>query len=142
MSCIPQCSSELDGISKSDLDRFTDSIENLLSNEAGRRLFRHFLTKCKFKNGKRVLDTYEKIIAQLNNDSKTITSDIVCDILDDIDRIDAFDFAVAEKMGLAIEAGANSEDLKTDLALARNECVKILRHDYEIFRKHYSKKSS
>lgn len=60
-----------ENISRADLDRFTDTIENVLNVEKGRRFFRNFMITCEFKDGLRSLDVWEHSERLLGYDEST-----------------------------------------------------------------------
>lgn len=144
-NCFAVCGCEgYEGITKSDLDRFTDKIENVLNDEKGRKHFRNFMFTSKFKAGRKSLDFWEHIERLLgykeNSESGSRTfrkylSD-VDRLIDEADRIEEIDFATMERLTIARDS-ENKEDISEALQLLKLEATKTLRREYNAFRKHF-----
>ncbi|KAJ8728345.1 hypothetical protein PYW08_016730 [Mythimna loreyi] len=144
-NCFVACGcDDYEGITKSDLDRFTDKIENVLNDERGRKLFRNFMHTCKMNAGRRVLGVWEHIERLLNyketaeSGSRTHSNylDDVYLLLDKTDGIDELDFATRERLTTALAAD-NKEGIEEGLQLLKVETTKALRREYNDFKKHF-----
>lgn len=139
-SCFAACGcDDLEGITKSDLDRFTDKIENVLGDEKGRKLFRNFMFTSKMRYGRKVLDFWENVDRLLNykEDSEGISHRSFlrdCDrLIDSADGIEELDFATMERLVTARDS-ENKEEINEVLILLKVECSKALKKEYSAFR--------
>lgn len=143
-NCFAACGCDEFGISKSDLDRFTDKIENVLNDEKGRKLFRNFMFTSKMKHGRKTLDFWEHLERLLAYEEKeegvSIRSFLrdVDNLLDEADRIDELDFALMERLTIARDS-ENMEGIKESLKLIKAEVSGALRREYNAFRTHFIK---
>lgn len=145
-NCFAVCGCEdYEGITKSDLDRFTDKIENVLNDEKGRKLFRNFMFTSKLKAGRKSLDFWEHIERLLGykenseSGSRTFRSYLndVDSLIDKAERIEEIDFATMERLTIARDS-ENKEDISEALQLLKLEATKALRREYNAFRKHFT----
>lgn len=51
----------ISGVTRSELDRYTDKLENVLNDERGRRFFRDFLMRCDMEDEIRSLTLWEQL---------------------------------------------------------------------------------
>lgn len=138
--CFAVCGcDDLEGVTKSDLDRFTDKIENVLNDEKGRRLFRNFMFSSNMKHGRKTLDLYENIEKLINStdgaESSTFRSFLreFDRLLDAAERIEELDFATMERMAIARDS-ENKEEMVEVLKVLKLEVTKALRREYSAFR--------
>ncbi|CAD0199523.1 unnamed protein product [Chrysodeixis includens] len=145
-NCFIVCGCEdYEGITKSDLDRFTDKIENVLNDEKGRKLFRNFMFTSKLKAGRKSLDFWEHIERLLGykenseSGSRTFRSYLndVDRLIDEAERMEEIDFATMERLTIARDS-ENKEDITEALQLLKLEATKALRREYNAFRKHFT----
>lgn len=144
-NCFTACGSA-DDITKADLDRFTDKIENVLNDEKGRKLFRNFMSTSKFKAGKKALLVWEHTERLLNykenaeSGSQTHRNylDDVLDLLDKAERIEEIDFVTMERLTTAVQED-NREGIVEGLELLKVETTKALRREYTKLREHLIK---
>lgn len=142
--CFVACGcDDNEGITKGDLDRFTDKIENVLNDERGRRLFRNFMFTSKMKDGRKVLDFWEhadKILNYKENAEGTSSQRNyfreVDRLLDESERIEELDFATVERLYIAKD-NENKEDIDEALKVLKTEAAKALRREYNAFRRHF-----
>lgn len=142
-NCLAACDCDgYEGISKADLDRFTDTIENVLSDEKGRKLFRNFMYSSKMRSGRRTLDFLEHIDKLLNfkdNAESTRFPRFLSDVdrlIDEADRIEELDFATMERLTIARDS-ENKEQIVEVLKILKVEATKALKREYNAFRKHF-----
>lgn len=138
--CFAVCGcDDLEGITNSDLDRFTDKIENVLNDEKGRRLFRNFMFSSNMKHGRKSLDFWEHNERLLNYsedaDSASFRSYLrdVDRLMDEAERIEELDFAAVERLAIARDA-ENKEEILEALKIIKLEITKALRREYFAFR--------
>ncbi|CAH2231969.1 uncharacterized protein LOC120629570 [Pararge aegeria] len=138
--CFVVCGcDDLEGVTKSDLDRFTDKIENVLNDEKGRRLFRNYMFTSKMKNGRRALDLYENIERLLNSTEDAESASFrnylrdYDRLIDAAERIEELDFATMERMVIARDS-ENKEEIVEVLKVLKLEVTKALRREYSAFR--------
>lgn len=141
--CFAACGcDDYEGITKSDLDRFTDKIENVLNDEKGRKLFRNFMYTSKMRDGRRTLDFWEHIERLLgykdSAESMSYRSYLrdIDRLIDEAERIEELDFATMEKLTIARDS-ENKEDIVETLKLLKFEATKALRREYNAFRRHF-----
>lgn len=147
--CFPctTCGCDYGGLTQSDLDRFTDKIENVLNDVNGRRFFRHFLITSKLKDGKRCLDVWEETERVINSpaaqsDDPKIFDEFLCEVdnlIENAERIDDLDYLLIEKMTNSRDTEDRMEIISI-LKLLKSEITKAMRNEYLAFRKHYVKK--
>lgn len=142
--CLAGCGcDDNEGITSTDLDRFTDKIENVLNDEKGRKLFRNFMFTSKMKDGRRNLDFWEHTERLLNykenNESPSYRRYLrdIDKLLDEAERIEELDFASVERMTIARDS-ENKEQIVEVLKIFKAETTKALRREYLAFRKHYT----
>lgn len=138
--CFVACGcDDLEGITKSDLDRYTDKIENVLNDEKGRRLFRNFMFSCKMNHGRRVLDFWENIERLLNHSEDSEGTSFARylrnydRLSEEAERIEELDFATMERMITARDS-ENKEEMEECLKILKVEATKALRREYNAFR--------
>ncbi|CAH3831614.1 unnamed protein product [Pieris brassicae] len=138
--CFAVCGcDDLEGITNSDLDRFTDKIENVLNDEKGRRLFRNFMFSSNMKHGRRALDFWEHNERLLNYstdaDSVSFRNYLkdVGRLIDEAERIEELDFAAVERLVSAHEGGSR-EEIAEALKIIKLDVTKALRREYFAFR--------
>ncbi|CAH0701050.1 unnamed protein product [Spodoptera exigua] len=144
-NCFNACGSA-DDITKSDLDRFTDKIENVLNDEKGRKLFRNFMCTSKMKAGKKALLVWEhteRLLSYKENDeSGTRTHrkylDDVLLLLDKAESLEEIDFVTMERLTTAVDSD-NTEGIVEGLQQLKVETTKALRREYTAFREHLIK---
>ena len=145
-NCFAACGcDDYEGITKSDLDRFTDKIENVLNDERGRKLFRNFMHSSRMKDGLLALGVWEQIEKLLNfkensesgsrSHSKYLRD--VDHVLDKAERIREIDFASMERLNNAREAD-NKEGIVEELQSLKSETTKALRREYSAFRERFT----
>ncbi|XP_049869591.1 uncharacterized protein LOC126369276 [Pectinophora gossypiella] len=145
-NCFAACGScgcvDNEGITKGDLDRFTDKIENVLNDEKGRRLFRNFMITSKMKDGRRTLSFWEDVERLLigKDSSETMSPRnylrAVDRLIDDAERIEELDFAAMERLTIARDS-ENKEEINEVLKILKVEATKALRREYGAFRRHF-----
>lgn len=144
-NCFAACGcDDYEGITKSDLDRFTDKIENVLNDERGRKLFRNFMFTSKFKAGRRSLDFWEHIERLLSYEenaesgSRSYRSYLrdIDRLIDEAERIEEIDFATMERLTIARDS-ENKEEINEALQVLKVEATKALRREYNAFRRHF-----
>lgn len=116
-SCLVACGcDDYEGITKSDLDRYTDKIENLMNDDKGRKLFRNFMYTSKMKDGRRTLkfwEDIERLLGYKETEESTSYHSYLRDIdrlIDDAERIEELDFATMEKLTIARDT-ENKEEI-------------------------------
>lgn len=141
--CFVSCGcDDYEGITKSDLDRFTDKIENILNDEKGRKLFRNFMYTSKMRDGRRTLDFWEQVDRLLgfkeNAESISYPTYLkeIDSLIDKADRIEELDFATMERLTIARDS-ENKEELTDVLKTLKIEASKALRKEYSAFRRHF-----
>ncbi|KOB76677.1 Uncharacterized protein OBRU01_05370 [Operophtera brumata] len=143
-NCFAACGCDEFGISKSDLDRFTDKIENVLHDEKGRKLFRSFMFTSKMKHGRKTLDFLEhveRLLGYREDEEGVPFRNFLGDIdnlMDEADRIDELDFALMERLTTA-RSSENIEGIMESLKLVKVEVTGALRREYSAFRAHFIK---
>lgn len=142
-NCFAACGcDDHEGVTKSDLDRFTDKIENVLNDEKGRRLFRNFMFTTKMRDGRRTLDFLEHIerLLAYSEDTESISyRSYLRDfdrLIDEAERIEELDFATMERLAIARDS-ENKDDMVDVLKLLKSEAIKALRREYNAFRQHF-----
>ncbi|CAK1552933.1 unnamed protein product [Leptosia nina] len=138
--CFTVCGcDDLEGITNSDLDRFTDKIENVLNDEKGRRLFRNFMFSSNMKHGRRTLDFWERNERLLNypedSDNSSHRSYLrdVDHLINEAERIEELDFAAVERLAIARDDG-NKQEIVDALKVIKVETTKALRREYFAFK--------
>lgn len=147
-NCFSVCGcDDYEGVTKSDLDRYTDKIENVLNDEKGRRLFRNFMFSCQMVPGRRVLDLWENIDKLLNY-SGGVEGTSFGRFLRDYDRlmnaaerIEELDLATMERLVNARDS-ENKEGMEDALKVLKAETAKSLRREYDAFRLRFIPRSS
>ncbi|XP_013143599.1 PREDICTED: uncharacterized protein LOC106107330 [Papilio polytes] len=141
--CFVACGcDDQEGITKGDLDRFTDKIENVLNDEKGRRLFRNFMFTTKMKDGRRTLDFLEhieRLLGYSEDAESTSYRNYLRDfdrLIDEAERIEELDFATMERLVIARDSESKDE-METVLKLLKGEAIKALRREYSAFRRHF-----
>ncbi|XP_075973850.1 uncharacterized protein LOC142975081 [Anticarsia gemmatalis] len=142
-NCIAACGCDnYEGITQSDLDRFTDCIENVLNDEKGRRLFRNFMYTSKMHAGRRILDFWEhteRLIGYNGNSESLSYPSYLRDVdrlIDDADRVDEIDFAAVERLTIARDSMIR-EDITEALKIIKQVATKALRREYNKFRERF-----
>lgn len=142
-NCFVACGcDDLEGVTKADLDRFTDKIENVLNNEKGRKLFRNFMYTSKMKDGRRVLDFWEHVERCLNYRGSTENVSYrsylrdIDRLIDEAERIEELDFATMERLTIARDS-ENQEEIVEVLNVLKSEATKALRREYNAFRRQF-----
>ncbi|CAH2106126.1 unnamed protein product [Euphydryas editha] len=141
--CFTVCGcDDLEGVTKSDLDRYTDKIENVLNNEKGRRLFRNFMFSSNMRSGRRVLDLWENIERLLtikDADSSSFRNYLrdYDQLTDAAERVEELDFAIMERLVLARDS-ENKEQMEEVLRALKVEVTKALKREYNAFRIHFT----
>lgn len=144
-NCFVACGcDDYEGITKSDLDRFTDKIENVLNDERGRKLFRNFMHTSRMKHGLQALGVWEQIENLLNlkenvesgsrSHSKYLKD--VDHVLDKAERINEIDFTTMERLTIARDS-EDKEGMVEGLQLLKVETTKALRREYSAFRERF-----
>lgn len=144
-NCFNACGSAND-ITNTDLDRFTDRIENVLNDERGRKLFRNFMCTSKMKAGQRALTVWEHTERLLNyrEDAESGTQthqnyvDDVNDLLNKAERVAEVDFATMERLTTAVEAD-EKKVIVEGLQSLKVAATKALRREYTALRDHLLK---
>ncbi|XP_045772101.1 uncharacterized protein LOC123872029 [Maniola jurtina] len=138
--CFAACGcDDLEGITKSDLDRFTDKIENVLNDEKGRRLFRNFMFSSNMRHGRKALDLYENIERLLSSTEDPESASFrrylreYDRVIDAAERIEELDFATMERLVIARDS-ENKEEMAEVLKALKLEVTKALRREYSAFR--------
>nr|XP_034830871.1 uncharacterized protein LOC117987908 [Maniola hyperantus] len=138
--CFAACGcDDLEGITKSDLDRFTDKIENVLNDEKGRRLFRNFMFSSNMRHGRKALDLYENIERLLNSTEDAESASFrrylreYGRLIDAAERIEELDFGTMERLMIAHDS-ENKEEMAEVLKALKLEVTKALRREYSAFR--------
>lgn len=139
-NCIPCGCEDREGINKSDLDRFTDKIDNVLNDDKGKRFFRNFMRTCKMRDGRRKLDLMENIDKIINKRVENEDDALEC-LLNDAQRIKEFDFALIERLFIA-RSSENKEIMNEALKLLKTETIKSLTTEYNAFRSNYTPSKS
>lgn len=139
--CLNVCGcDDLEGVTKADLDRYTDKIENVLNNEKGRRLFRNFMFSSNMRSGRRVLDLWENIERLLIQDEDSSSfRNYLRDydrLTDAAERVEELDFAIMERLVIARDS-ENKEQMEEVLKALKVEVTKALRREYNAFRIRY-----
>lgn len=147
-NCFTVCGcDDYEGVTKSDLDRYTDKIENVLNDEKGRRLFRNFMFSCKMVHGRKVLDFWENIDKLLNYSSDVESTSLgrflrdYDRLMDAAERIEELDFATMERMVNARDS-EDKEGMEEALKVLKVEAAKALRREYDAFRHRFIPRSS
>lgn len=143
-NCFNACGSAND-ITNTDLDRFTDRIENVLNDERGRKLFRNFMCTSKMKAGQRALTVWEHTERLLNyrEDAESGTRthqnylDDVKDLLKKAERVEA-GFVTMERLTTAVEAD-KKEGIVEGLQSLKVEATRALGREYTALRNHLLK---
>lgn len=143
LKCLGACGCDrYEGVTRADLDRYTDKIENVLNDENGRRLFRNYMITCRFKVGRRTLEVWERIDKLLTSKAEPGTSHFtqylrdVAELMNDAERIDELDFALLERLSIAKQS-MNKEQIVHMLKILRCETSKALSREYLAFRRHF-----
>lgn len=132
---MPGCScDDYEGVTKADIDRFTDRIENVLNDEQGRRLFRNFMYTCKMRDGRRTLDFWEHVEKLLS--CKEHKEREIDRLIDEAERIEELDFAIMERLQQVHDSG-NKEELVDVLKVLKVEATRALKNEYNAFRRHF-----
>lgn len=140
--CFSACGCDEFGITKSDLDRFTDKIENVLNDERGRKLFRNFMFTSKMNHGRKTLDFWENTDTLLsyreNSEGQSLRGFLrnVDQLIDKAERIDELDFATIERLIIAKDS-QNLEQIHESLKVVKTEVTHALRREYSAFRHHF-----
>lgn len=138
-NCFAACGCDEFGVSKSDLDRFTDKIENVLNDEKGRKLFRNYMFTCKMNHGRKTLDFWEhveRLLCYKEEEEGVSFRRFLRDIdnlIDEAERIDELDFALMERLTIARDS-ENLEGIMESLKLVKVEVTSALRREYNAFR--------
>lgn len=142
-NCFAPCGCDgNEGITKSDLDRFTDTIENVLNDEKGRRLFRNFMYTSKFKAGRRALDFWEhneRLLGYKENEENVSYRSYLRDVdslIKEADKIDDIDLATMERLTITRDS-ENKDAIIEALKLLKVQVMKALKGEYNAFRRHY-----
>lgn len=142
-NCFAVCGCDSsEGVTKADLDRFTDKIENVLNDEKGRRLFRNFMFTSKMKDGRRTLDFWEHVEKLINyeenSESVSFRSYLrdVDRLMDEAERIEELDLATMERLASARDS-QNKEEIVEALKILKLETTKALKREYNAFRRRY-----
>ncbi|CAG9795215.1 unnamed protein product [Diatraea saccharalis] len=145
-NCFAACGcDDFEGVTKADLDRFTDKIENVLNDEKGRKFFRNFMFTSKMKDGRKVLDFWEHTERLLNYRGSTENISYrsylrdIDRLIDEAERIDELDFATMERLATARES-ENQEEIVEILRVLKSEATKALRREYNAFRRQFISK--
>lgn len=143
-NCFNACGSAND-ITNTDLDRFTDRIENVLNDERGRKLFRNFMCTSKMKAGQKALTVWEHTERLLNyrEDAESGTRthqnylDDVKDLLKKAERVEV-GFVTMERLTTAVEAD-KKEGIVEGLESLKVEATRALGREYTALREHLLK---
>lgn len=142
-NCFVACGcDDSEGVTKGDLDRFTDKIENVLNDEKGRKLFRNFMFTSKMKDGRRVLDFWEHTERCLNYRGSTENISYrsylrdIDRLIDEAERIEELDFATMERLAIARDS-ENQAKIVEVLNVLKSEATKALRREYNAFRRQF-----
>ncbi|XP_028033335.1 uncharacterized protein LOC114245387 [Bombyx mandarina] len=141
VACCCNCAKNY-GFTKTDLDRFTDNIENLLNNNNGRQCFRDFMEEAKMRHGLRTLHFWERVDKYISSqDTVHSASHSGClkrvdSLIDIAEKIEEFDFAIMERLCIARES-ENREEIITVLKLFKVEAAKALKREYNAFKRHF-----
>ncbi|KAL0841509.1 hypothetical protein ABMA28_015180 [Loxostege sticticalis] len=142
-NCFVACGcDDFEGVTKSDLDRYTDKIENVLNDEKGRKFFRNFMFTSKMKDGRRVLDFWEHVERLINYRGSTENVSFrsylndVDRLIDEAERIEELDFATMERLTIARDS-ENQEEIVEVLNILKTEATKALRREYNAFRRKF-----
>ncbi|KAM3959210.1 uncharacterized protein ACR2FA_006749 [Aphomia sociella] len=145
-NCFVACGcDEYDGITTADLDRFTDTIENVLNDDKGRKLFRNFMYTSKMRDGRRTLDFLEHIDKLLNFKEGSESSAYprylrdLDRLIDEAERIEELDFATMERITIARDS-EDKEQIVEVLKILKAEATKALKKEYNAFRRHFVQK--
>ncbi|VVD05848.1 unnamed protein product [Leptidea sinapis] len=141
--CFAVCGcDDLEGITNSDLDRFTDKIENVLSDEKGRRLFRNFMFSSNMKHGRRTLDFWEHTERLINYSEDAESASFrsylrdIDHLIDEAERVEELDFASVERLAIARDSD-NKDEIIEALKVIKLEATKALRREYNAFRQRF-----
>lgn len=142
--CFTVCCDDLEGVTKSDLDRFTDKIENLLNDENGQRLFRNFMFTAKMKEGRKILDFWDHCdrllhFKGLDSNDPEIKTRYLTDIgtlIDEADRVEELDLATMERLMMVADSG-DLKEIKAIIKVLKSEATKALKREYAMFVRHY-----
>ncbi|CAH0723184.1 unnamed protein product, partial [Brenthis ino] len=129
-------------ITKSDLNRYTDKIENVLNDEKGRRHFRKFMFSCKMNHGRRVLDFWEHIEKLLNHSeySEGYLQNYDC-LSEEAKEIGVLDLATEARIKTARDS-ENKEEMEECLKILKVEATKALGNEYDKYRHRFISSSS
>lgn len=146
--CFSACGcSDLEGVTRSDLDRYTDKIENVLNEENGRRIFRGFMITAKLKDGKRCLRLWEQCdevatTPAADSADKKIYGEFLCEVdalIESAEKVDELDYAIMEKLTLTRDS-EDKDEIITIIKLLKNEVTKAMKSEYQAFKRHFIKK--
>ncbi|OWR48890.1 hypothetical protein KGM_210807 [Danaus plexippus plexippus] len=143
-SCFVACGcNDPEGVTTSDLDRYTDRIENVLSDEKGRKLFRNFMFSSNFKHGRKVLDLWEKIekLIHYRENADGTASPTFSKDLDKVmvaaERIEVIDYVLLQTFISTVSDNKDRKEINDALHLLKLEATKALASEYDAFRSRY-----
>lgn len=141
--CFAACGcDDGEGVTKADLDRFTDKIENVLNDEKGRKLFRNFMYSSKMRDGRRTLDFWEhadRLLIFKHDTEGSSDRGYYRDLdrlIDEAERIEELDFSVMERLTMARDS-ENKAAVNDILKELKSESAKAMRNEYNAFRRHF-----
>jgi hypothetical protein len=142
------CGSSDSGVpTKIELDRYTDNVTNVLTDEKGRKFFRSFMYTCKMRHGIRVLNFWVHIDKVLNyrRSTENMTDENFYEEIDDIikqsDKIEAddVDFATVTHLMTARE-NEDRDEIVAVLKILKAQARGALKQEFKAFRRHYTRK--
>uniref|UniRef100_A0A1B6BWZ5 RGS domain-containing protein n=1 Tax=Clastoptera arizonana TaxID=38151 RepID=A0A1B6BWZ5_9HEMI len=149
MSCIP-CTEESSTIPIEDIDRWTDSLRQVLENKNGRKYFKEFLISREFEESEATLEFWERSEDLLKSDTHAphkpsshhkhasieklrflkSAKDLVAFAEDRVD----FDLAQLRLLYEAVDSG-KEDKIKAVFNQAMQSAAENLEQHYELFRK-------
>lgn len=131
-------------VSRTELDLYTDSVERVLNNERGRRLFSCFIQKCGFQNGIRILEFWELTESlfvykeSAGGGSPRRYNKEIKKLLKKAENIDEFDENIMVRLhALAENPESSKNQVNIVLQMLKAECARALAHVYKAFQEHF-----
>lgn len=138
-SCrLPRCICGCDQLSRQDIDRFTDRLENVLNSRNGTEVFLKYLRHNNFGESVKCVEFWrlcnEYRMAEPGEKPK-----ILMDIQQAAQDVDELDFVAVERLNNCVEQGVVKETNNCIIYL-QTTVIHLLRQDYDKFRDYLLKK--
>lgn len=126
--------------SKTDLERFTDRVEDVLNEERGRNLFRKFMDKNEMKDGLRVLDFWEHVERLLHTHRHTDRE--MNTLLAEANEISQLDIETMKRLyTLAQSSNSSNEAIAEVIKILKVKSAAALEAEYTAFKNRLLKQS-